>query len=86
MTSLLKKKPKLKIGEAVRIKTLSKSSFTKGYDIQNNQEFFEIFKISTNLPIPMYQIRSLKNPEEGVIKGSIYGHELTKVSKERIKG
>ena len=81
-----KKKPKLKIGEAVRIKTLSKSSFTKGYDIQNNQEIFEIFEISTNLPIPMYQIRSLKNPEEGVIKGSFYGHELTKVSKERIKG
>ena len=75
-------KPKLKIGDAVRIKLLPKSSFHKGYEIQNNQELFEIHGIATNLPIPLYEIKSLENPEEGVIKGKFYGHELTLVSKK----
>ena len=61
---------------------LPKSSFHKGYDIQNNQELFEIHGIATNLPIPLYEIKSLENPEEGVIKGKFYGHELTLVSKK----
>ena len=65
----------------MRIKVLPKSSFYKGYDVQNNQEFFEIHKISTNLPIPMYQIRSIEKPKEGIIKGQFYGHELILVSK-----
>ena len=76
-----KRKPKFKIGDIVRIKLLPKSSFSKGYDIQNNQELFEIYKTLIKLPIPMFQIRSLKNPEEGVIKGNFYGHELTLASK-----
>ena len=75
-------KPKLKIGDTVRIKLLPKSSFHKGYEIQNNQELFEIHGIATNLPIPLYEIKSLENPEEGVIKGKFYGHELTLVSKK----
>ena len=53
----------------MRIKILPKSSFHKGYDIQNNQELFEIHEVSKNLPIPMYQIHRLDIPEEGVIKG-----------------
>ena len=56
--------------------------FLKGYDVQNNQELFVIHSISTNLPIPMYQIKSIDNPEEDVIKGRFYGHELTMYSKE----
>ena len=76
-----KKMPRFKVGDVVRIKLLPKSSFSKGYDVQNNQELFEIVNVLTNLPVPMYQIRSFKNPEEGVIKGSFYGHELTVVSK-----
>ena len=78
-----KTKPKFKIGDIVRIKLLPKSSFHKGYDVQNNQELFEIHKISTNLPIPMYQIKSKKNPDEGIIKGQFYGHELTLVSQNQ---
>ena len=66
----------------MRIKLLPKSSFLKGYDIQNNQELFEIYNILSNLPIPMYQIKSIDNPEEDVIKGQFYGHELTMASKE----
>ncbi len=66
----------------MRIELLSKSSFLKGYDAQNNQELFEIYNILSNLPIPMYQIKSIDNPEEDVIKGQFYGHELTMTSKE----
>ena len=77
-----KTKPRFKIGDIVRIKLLPKSSFVKGYDIQNNQELFEIHKITSNLPIPMYQIKSIEKPEEDVIKGQFYGHELTLASKE----
>ena len=77
-----KTKPRFKIGDIVRIKLLPKSSFSKGYDIQNNQELFEIHKITSNLPIPMYQIKSIDKPEEDVIKGQFYGHELTLASKE----
>ena len=79
-----KTKPKFNIGDTVRIKMLPKSSFHKGYDIQNNQELFEIHEVSKNLPIPMYQIHSLEKPEEGVIKGQFYGHELTRTSKTLI--
>ena len=38
--------------------------------------------ITSNLPIPMYEIKSVDKPEEGVIKGMFYGHELTSASKE----
>ena len=62
----------------MRIKLLPKSSFSKGYDIQNNQELFKIHHILTNLPTPMYQIISFKNPGDGVIKGNFYGYELVK--------
>jgi hypothetical protein len=30
----------------------------------------------------MYQIKSIDKPEEDVIKGQFYGHELTLASKE----
>ena len=78
-------KPRFKVGDIVRIKLLPKSSFLKGYDVQNNQELFEIHSISTNLPIPMYQIKSVDSPGDDVIKGQFYGHELTIVSKEFLK-
>ena len=51
-----KKKPRFKVKDIVRIKLLPKSAFSRGYDIQNNQELFEVYKVSINLPIPMYQI------------------------------
>ncbi len=74
-----RKYPLFKIGDMVRIRRLPKSSFTKGYDIQNNQELFEINKVVTNLPIPMYKIKSVETPGEDVIKGKFYGNELTRV-------
>ena len=73
------KKPNFNIGDIIRIKRLPKGSFSKGYDIQNNQELFKIKKVITNLPVPMYQIKSLEESNEGVIKGKFYGHEIVKV-------
>ena len=70
------------MGTLCGLNCCQKSSFLKGYDVQNNQELFVIHNISTNLPIPMYQIKSIDNPEEDVIKGQFYGHELTMYSKE----
>ena len=58
-----KTKLKFKLEDIVRIKLLPKSSFHKGYDVQNNQAFFEIYKILKNRPIPMYQIRSIEKSE-----------------------
>ena len=57
----------------------------KGYDVQINQEYFEIYQVITNLPIPMYRIRSLENPEEGVIRVNFYAFELTKTSNDAIR-
>ena len=72
----------MKIGDVVRIKLLPKNSFLKGYNVKNNQELFEIYQILSNLPAPMYQIKSIDNQEEDVIKGQLYGHELTLTLKE----
>ena len=71
-----------RVGNIIKVKLLPKSSFHKGYDVQNNQELFKIHKIISNLPIPMYQIKSMENPEEVVVKGHFYGHELTLVSND----
>ena len=78
-------KQRFKIGDIVLNKSLPKSSFFKGYDVQNNQELFEIHSISTNLPIPMYQIKSVDNTRDDVITGQFFGHELTMISKELSK-
>ena len=73
------KKPSFHKGDIVRIKSLSNSAFTKGYEIQNNQELFIIQSVNTNFPIPMYTIKSLENKNEDILKGKFYGHELVKV-------
>ena len=62
--------------------TLSQKILQYSSVFQNNKELFVIHNISTNLSIPMYQIKSIDNPEEDVIKGQFYGHELTMYSKE----
>ena len=74
-------KPQFKIGNVVGIKLLPKD-LLKGYDVQNNQSLFETYSISSNLPVSMYQIKSIDNPEEDLIKGQFYCHELTLTSKE----
>ena len=49
------------------------------------KNYLKFINILSNLPAPMYQIKSIDNPEEDVIKGQFYGHELTLTSKEYAK-
>ena len=71
-------KPRFKIGDIVRIKSLTNSAFTKGYEIQNNSELFTVETITSHLPLPMYELKSMSNPSEGKLKGKFYGYEMTK--------
>ena len=73
-----KRKPRFKFGDVGRIKLIPTSYFSKGYDIQNNQELFKIHHILTNLPTLIYQIISLKTPGDGIVKGNFYGYDLVK--------
>lgn len=68
-----KKKPKLKIGDLVRI-SLEKNKFTRGHDKKSSDEIFKIYSINTKKPIPMYYLKDL---EGEIIKGGFYGYELT---------
>ena len=76
-----KKNPSFKVGDIVRIKSLSSSAFTKGYEIKNNTELYIIKTVISYLPIPMYTLKSLEKSDEGIIKGRFYEHELSKVNK-----
>ena len=80
--SIKRIKPRFKIGDIVRIKSLTNSAFTKGYDVQNNSELFTVETVTSHLPIPLYEIKSLNNPLEGKSKGKFYGYEMTKVTIE----
>ena len=75
-----KKKPSLKVGDIVRIKSLSRNAFTKGYEIKNNQELFIIKTVIAYLPVPMYELMSLEKAVEDIIKGRFYEHELSKIN------
>jgi Integrase core domain len=68
-----KKEPKYKVGQKVKIKTWP-GRFARGYHERWVREHFEIFKINTKMPIPMYIVKSLNNGE--VVKGGFYESEL----------
>ena len=68
------KKPKLGIGDTVRISKYD-LLFRKGYKPQFTQEFFELVAIATKKP-PTYTI---KDGEEEVIRGKFYEKEIIRV-------
>ena len=68
------KKPKFGIGDRVRISKYD-FLFRKGYKPQFTQEILEILAIATNKP-PTYTI---KDEQEGVIRGKFYEKELIRV-------
>lgn len=68
---------KFAVGDLVRL-SLSKSKFSRGYNIQSTNEIFRIYKITKKLRIPMYILENYKGDE--IIKGSFYDNELTKVT------
>ena len=69
-------KPKYKLGDMVRIYTLSKGggTFRKGYKPAFSNEIFSIYKVDTRLPIPRYYLLDSKNEK---IDGSFQAHELS---------
>lgn len=77
--SIKKKKPRLKIGDMVRVKTEVKSieDARRAYAEQYNGEYFLVEKINTRLPIPMYYLKSMDTDE--IIEGGFYENELSLV-------
>lgn len=83
--SIKPQKPKLSIGDVVRVKSQSSkvSSAARAYVQQYMPEYFKVIRIHRKLPIPMYEIQSLDNNE--IIQGSFYYNELSKVIPETFK-
>ena len=69
-------KPKYKLGDMVRIYTLTKGggSFREEYKPSFSNEVFSIYKVDTRLPIPRYYLSDSKNEK---IEGSFQAHELS---------
>lgn len=68
-----RKTPKFKVGQKVRIKTLE-GKFARGYNQTFSLEQFEIVEVKTNMPIPMYIIKSLNDGD--IVRGGFYAEEL----------
>ena len=74
----LSSKPKLKIGDTVRISNYKRKTFDKGWTPNWTEEVFIIDKIQHTNPIT-YKLKDLNNEE---IKGSFYGPELLKAKQD----
>ena len=68
-----RKKPRLKVGEIVRIKS-QKGAFNKGYRPSFSELLYEITAVKTSLPMPMYSLRDVQDGEE--IIGGFYEEEI----------
>lgn len=69
-----RKQPKYKVGERVLVKSLPTNRFHRGYHQSFRTEQFEIVEVKTNMPIPMYILKSLNDNE--VVAGGFYAEEL----------
>lgn len=72
-----KRKPKLSIGDIVRIVKL-KGKFSRGYKPIRKLDLYIIRDINTRMPIPMYLLKSMKTNQ--TILGGFYESQLIKVS------
>ena len=74
-----KKAPKLKVGDTVRVKILTKkvSGDSRAYVPQFKGEYFTIVEVKRNMMVPMYVIKSQDTGE--TITDSFYAEELQKV-------
>lgn len=70
------RKPKFQVGDRVRIKTYGEGINTtrRAYLQQFKGELFNVTQINTQLPVPMYKIRSMDTEED--ITGGFYSNEL----------
>ncbi len=73
---------KYKIGQKVLIRKLPER-FARGYHERFLIEHFEIVKINSRLPIPMYILKSLNNNE--IVEGGFYGAELSPIKVSSFK-
>lgn len=83
--SIRRKKPTLRLGAMVRVKTDSNaiSPARRAYAEQFHGEYFTIMRINRRLPIPMYYLKSLDTGES--IKDGFYANELSEVQGEVFK-
>jgi hypothetical protein len=72
-----------KVGDKVRIKTNYGRVFSRSYEEQFSREIFEIIRVNTRLPIPMFMLRSTDTGED--ILGGVYAAELTKTTSDVFK-
>lgn len=75
--TIKKVKPKLKVGDYVRI-SLEKNKFSRGHDQKSSNEIFIIYSIKTKLQIPMYYLKDMGGE---VLLGGFYAYQLTVVPK-----
>lgn len=79
-------KPKLKVGDIVRVKaapTSKVATATRSYVQQFKPEYFVITRVNKKLKIPMYTLRSMDTDED--IIGQFYAAELSKVGSDVFK-
>lgn len=74
-----KENPKYEINQLVRL-ALQKTLFHRGYKEQSNYEVFNIYKIKTTMPKPLYYLESYDKKEK--IVGGFYAHEITPVNSD----
>ena len=55
MKNLKRRKPKFKKGDFVKV-SLLKKTFSKGFDIQNQEELFVISNVDTRFSQPLYEV------------------------------
>jgi hypothetical protein len=78
-----RKKPKYSVGERVLVKSLPSNRFHRGYQQSFNTEQFEIVEVKTNMPIPMYILKSLD--KDDVVQGGFYAEELQPIKGDVFK-
>lgn len=78
-----RKKAKYSVGERVLVKSLPSNRFHRGYQQSFNTEQFEIVDVKTNMPIPMYILKSLD--KDDVIEGGFYAEELQPIKGDVFK-
>lgn len=75
--------PRFKVGQTVRI-LLSRENFAKTYDDLWSEQLYQISKIHTKLPRPMYEVSSDVAGKAEPIEGRFYGRELQVVTPPEI--
>lgn len=75
-------KPKLSIGQTVRVAKLG-DKMSRGYQERFNQEYFKIVDINKRMPIPMYKLQSMN--DNLIIQGNFYANELQVVNGDIFK-